>query len=81
MLAVADLTFIKAIEIAVAVETANKNAIEMRGKSNPESSINMVQRHHRPTSSGKTGKQKSFGFYRWNGVNHRPDDCKLKDVI
>lgn len=81
MLAVADLAFVKAIAIAVAVETANKNAIEMRGKSNPESSINMVQRHHRPTSSGKTGQQKSFGFYRWNGVNHRPDDCKLKDVI
>jgi hypothetical protein len=56
LLAVADLTFVKAIEIAVAVETANKDAIELRGKSNPESSVNKVQRHHRPTSSVKTGQ-------------------------
>jgi hypothetical protein len=63
LIAVADLTFVKAIEIAVAVETANKDAIELRGKSNPESSVNKVQRHHRPTSSVKTGKQKSNTFY------------------
>jgi hypothetical protein len=81
LLAVADLTFVKAIEIAVAVETANKDAIELRGKSNPESSVNKVQRHHRPTSSVKTGKQKLFVCYRCNGMNHRPDNCKFKDVI
>jgi hypothetical protein len=81
LLAVADLTFVKAIEIAVAVETANKNATELRGKSNPESSVHKVQRHHRPTSSVKTGKQKIFVCYRCNGMNHRPDNCKFIDVI
>ena len=81
LLAVADLTFVKAIEIAVAVETANKNATELRGKSNPESSVHKVQRHHRPTSSVKTGKQKIFVCYRCNGMNHRPNNCKFIDVI
>ena len=78
LLAVADLTFVKAIEIAVAVETANNDAIELRRKSN---SVNMVRRHHRPTPSWKTGKQKSFVCYRCNGMNHRPVNCKFKDVM
>jgi len=72
LLAVADLTFVKA------VETANKDAIELRRESN---SVNMVRRHHRPTPSWKTGKQKSFVCYRCNGMNHRPDNCKFKDLI
>ena len=70
LLAVADLTYFKAMEIAVAVDTANKDAIELRGKSNLESSVNIVQIHHRPTPSVKTGKQNTCVCYRCNGMNN-----------
>lgn len=81
LLAIAELTFAKAIEFAVAVETANKDAIELRGKSNPESSVNRIQRQRRPPPQAATEQQKSFMCYRCNGKNHRPDNCKLKDVV
>ena len=40
LLAVAELTFENAIKSAVAVETANKDATELRGKMSSESSVN-----------------------------------------
>ena len=84
LLAVADLTFIKAIEMAVAVETANKDAIEMRGKSNPESSVNRLHRQRRqppPGISDKQRSQNSYQCYRCNGRNHKADNCRFKDAV
>ncbi|CAG2199396.1 GALNT [Mytilus edulis] len=81
LLTVPDLTFVKAIGIAIAVETANKDAIELRGKFNTESSVNRIQRQQRRPPPSTTDRQKSFVCYRCNGKNHKADTCRFKDAV
>ena len=80
LLAEKDLTFKSALEIALALEIADKNARELAQSSSMKqaageenNSVNFL-----PNSRGKFTQQATLTCYRCGG-NHRANDCKFKD--
>ena len=76
LLSETELTFDKALSIALAVETANKNAHDLKV---PSASVNFVK--------SKRGLQGADGFkgattecYRCKGTKHTAAECKFKQV-
>lgn len=70
----------KAIEIAVAVETANKDAIELQGKSNLERSVNRLHRQRVPSAKAqilKPTEKPKYTRYRCNCTNPKADSWKF----
>ena len=68
------LTFEKALKIAVVMETATKDAVELRGKTKAESSVNSIreaQVQHRCYQRGKEGHDPQTvgkGTYKTTGT-------------
>ena len=80
LLAEKDLTFKSALEIALALEIADKNARELaqstsmkQAAGEENNSVNFL-----PNSRGKFTQQATLTCYRCGG-NHRANDCKFKD--
>ena len=79
LLAEKDLTFKSALEIALALEIADKNARElaqsssMKQAAGEDNSVNLL-----PNPRGKFTQQATLTCYRCRG-NHRVNDCKVKD--
>ena len=79
LLAEKDLTFKSALEIALALEIADKNARELAQSSSmkqaavEDNSVNLL-----PNPRGKFTQQATLTCYRCRG-NHRANDCKVKD--
>ena len=73
-----DLTFAKALSIAIAAETASKDAIELRSRSSAihkleKSNGSHTNARNRPSAQGKC--------YRCLGKNHSPNDCYFKSTV
>ncbi len=75
LLSEADLTFKRAVEIAVAMETAARDAVELR--SGVKMSVNKV------TTAGKPRKtmQKVELCYRCDRGGHKANQCRFKTEI
>ena len=74
----------KALEIAVAMEMAAKDAVELQGKSK-EASIQYIQHDRKrgtPDSTRQGREHKSSGLrcFRCGDFGHSPDGCRFKSV-
>ena len=72
-----DLTLQKAIDIATAMETAAKDAVELQQQHRPDS---VHQLSKKPTSNTKP-KEKNKACFRCDWFNHTPDECRFKEDI
>ena len=75
LLSESDLTLQKAIDIATAMETAAKDAVELQQQHRPDS---VHQLSKKPTSNTKP-KEKNKACFRCDGFNHTPDECRFKE--
>ncbi|XP_061192328.1 uncharacterized protein LOC133200561 [Saccostrea echinata] len=76
LLSVQGLTLDKAIQIAVAMEIASKDALELQGKSR-ESGVNKLKFQK---SKAKLEKPKPVNCYRCNKSGHRAEEFRFKDA-
>ncbi|XP_061190068.1 uncharacterized protein K02A2.6-like [Saccostrea echinata] len=76
LLSMQGLTLDKAIQIAVAMEIASKDALELQGK-NCESGVNKLKFQK---SKSKLEKPKPSNCYRCNKSGHRAEECRFKDA-
>ena len=72
LLAEAKLTLNKALEMATAMETAAKDAVELRQQLKPDSTVHKF--------NVKSRSQSSTSCYRCGRSNHSPDQCRFKDA-
>ena len=77
LLSEADLSFAKATEIALAVETAAKDTLELRGKKKFEV-YKIDKDKHKPESSKDDTKLKS-PCYRCGADSHDSSECRFKN--
>ncbi|CAC5425909.1 unnamed protein product [Mytilus coruscus] len=75
LLSIPGLTFEKAMQISVGMETATKEAMELQGKQ-PESAVHKVKSQKPKVSFHQ---QKIITCYRCNKQGHQADTCRLKD--
>lgn len=78
LLSEANLTLARAVEMAVAMETAAKDATELQSIQH-EATVHKFSKGRRPASRLKQKPKKPC--YRCNGTNHSPDKCRFKDEI
>ena len=65
-----DLTLARALEIAISMETAAKDALELQKKTTSECTVNKIETR-RP--------ERMPACYRCGKTSHRPDNCWFKD--
>ena len=70
-----DLTLQKAIDIATAMETAAKDAVELQQQHRPDS---VHQLSKKPTSNTKP-KERNKACFPCDRFNHTPDECRFKE--
>ena len=75
VLSESDLTLQKAIDIATAMETATKDAVELQQQHRPDSEHQLSKK---PTSNTKP-KEKNKACFCCDWFNHTPDECRFKD--
>ena len=75
LLSESDLSLQKAIDIATAMETAAKDAVELQQPHRPDS---VHQLSKKPTSNTKL-KEKNKACFRCDRFNHTPDECRFKE--
>ncbi|MCG8048987.1 MAG: hypothetical protein N0E48_25860, partial [Candidatus Thiodiazotropha endolucinida] len=75
LLSESDLTLQKAINIATAMETAAKDAVELQHQHRPDS----VHKISKNQTSYTKPKQKNKACFRCDRTNHTPDQCRFKD--
>ena len=75
LLSESDLTLQKAIDIATAMETAAKDAVELQQQHRPDS---VHQLSKKPTSNTKP-KERNKACFRCDRFNHTPDECRFKE--
>ena len=75
LLSESDLTLQKAIDIATAMETAAKDAVELQQQHRPDS---VHQLSKKPTSNTKP-KERNKACFRCDRFNHTPDECHFKE--
>ena len=75
ILSESDLTLQKAIDIATAMETAAKDAVELQQQHRPDS---VHQLSKKPTSNTKL-KERNKACFRCDRFNHTPDECRFKE--
>ncbi|XP_069139325.1 uncharacterized protein [Argopecten irradians] len=77
-----DLTYQKALEVAIAIKTATKDAVELQ-RQHVKAPVNKIRKEKQPVPK-KIPVTKKFerikGSYRCTGT-HRPQDCHFKDAI
>ncbi|CAC5383037.1 unnamed protein product [Mytilus coruscus] len=73
-----DLTYDKAVDIGVAMETASKDAIELQAKHRTEGVNKMSARKSKFQPQQNKGNSRC---YRCNNAGHSPFDCKFKNTI
>ncbi|XP_041961667.1 uncharacterized protein K02A2.6-like [Alosa sapidissima] len=74
LLSETELTFDKALSIAVAVETANKNAQDLK---NPSASVKFIKTK-KGTQESSAFKESGNECYRCKGTRHNAANCKFK---
>ena len=77
LLSESELTLQKAIDIATAMETATKDAVELQQQHRPDS---VHQLSKKPTSNTKP-KERNKACFRCDRFNHTPDECRFKEDI
>ncbi|CAC5377655.1 unnamed protein product [Mytilus coruscus] len=73
-----DLTYDKAVDIGVAMETASKDATELQAKHRTEGVNKMSARKSKFQPLHNKGNSRC---YRCNNAGHSPFDCKFKNTI
>lgn len=83
LLTVADLNLTKAIEIAVAMETASKDAIELRNASGTSTPVHKMRARNRRKpqvpAQNQPSRKKPLECYRCKGP-HTADVCRFKNA-
>jgi hypothetical protein len=81
LLTIRELSLDKALEIAVAMETATKNAIELRNVQG-DTPVHKVLGDRRRRNLGRSQPQQApkLVCYRCNGTDHLADKCRFKEV-
>ena len=75
LLSESDLTLQTAIDIATAMETAAKDAVELQQQHRPDSVHKLSKK---PTSNTKP-KERNKACFRCDRFNHTPDECRFKE--
>ena len=79
-----DLTYVKAVDMAIAIESALKDVRELQGKETP-STVHKIGDRKKKTQKAKPAKAKNHKnetkkpCFRCNRTNHAHQDCKFKD--
>ena len=75
-----ELSLDKALEIAVAMETATKDAIELRNVQG-DTPVHKVRGDRRRRNQGRSQPQQApkLVCYRCNGTDHLADKCRFKE--
>ena len=79
-LTIRELSLDKALEIAVAMETATKDAIELRNVQG-DTPVHKVRGDRRRRNQGRSQPQQEpkLVCYRCNGTDHLADKCRFKE--
>ena len=80
LLTIRELSLDKALEIAVAMETATKDAIELRNVQG-DTPVHKVRGDRRRRNQGRSQPQQApkLVCYRCNGTDHLADKCRFKE--
>ena len=75
-----DLTYEKAVDICVAMETASRDATELQAQHRAEE-VHKMSTKQKPKYMNKPQHHKNSPCYRCNNTGHSPHDCKFKTAI
>ena len=82
LLSEADLTLDRALEVAQAMQTAEKDETELQSLQN-EAAVHKLRKGRGPSrpASKQNQPRNQKPCYRCNETNHTPDKCKFRDEI
>ena len=74
-----DLSLAKASEIALAMEVAAKDTLELQGNINKESEVNKINKDSERVPKGKDDVKSKSQCYRYGGSTHRSAECYFRN--
>ena len=79
LLSESDLSLAKASEIALAMEAAAKDALELQGNINKESKVNKINKDSDRFPKGKDAVKSKSHCYRCGGSTHESAECYFRN--